>query len=251
MVFQQAQNRYQQLVQQYRSGQLSQDAFTNAVNQLRVQTPDGTWWQIRGSDGAWLRWNGTSWAEGQPPVHSQPINVPPPMPAAPTVKPKKKRSRAASCFITLAISAAVIICLVAVVGGGGYYLYSTGQISRRTIQNAIGMGYGEISVVNIADEPVDINLTRLDTEDGEPNSVNSDEIEPLGISGFGSIEPGHYEFELTTPSGQPGGICRMRIGSGDSFQFVVVPEGIAITQEGVSSQNPDEIDMATSALCQQ
>jgi hypothetical protein len=251
MDFQPAQNQFQHLVQQYQAGQLSQEAFTNAVNQLRVQTTDGTWWQIRAADGAWLRWNGTTWLEGLPPGQSQPIGVPPQVPSVPAAKPKKKRSRVASCFLIFAISALVIVCLVAVVGGGGYYLYSTGQISRREIQNTFGVGYGEISVVNIANEPLDIQLTRLDTDNGEPNSVNSDEIEPLGISGFGGIEPGHYEFEITAPSGQPGGTCRMQIGSGDAYQFVAVPAGVAITQEGVDANHPDDVDMLTSALCRE
>jgi hypothetical protein len=126
----------------------------------------------------------------------------------------------------------------------------TGQWSQRELLNAVGLGTGEISIVNIADDTLDTELIRLDTESGSPERVNSENIAPFEISGYGGIQPGQYELRITTPSGAPaGGVCHMTIASGDALQFVAVPSGIAVTKEGTDTQSADDMDMSTSRLC--
>lgn len=144
----------------------------------------------------------------------------------------------------------MIVCVLAVVGVGGYYMVSTGRWSQREILNAVGMGAGEIAFINIADDTLETELIRLDTESGSPETTNSENIAPLEISGYGGIQPGLYELHISMPSGAPaGGICRMTIASGDAFQFVAVPSGIAVTKEGMEAQSADDLDMVTSGLC--
>ena len=238
MNFSEAEQSYQNLVQQKQAGELSADEFVAAVQNLRVQTPDGSLWQIRDSDGAWLRWDGSNWVESQPGAVSSPS------------EPKKKRNPILSCLMILGIFACVSVCLLTVAGAGGYYMVSTGRWSQREILTAVGMGAGEISIVNIADDTLETELIHLDTESGSPETVNSENVAPFEISGYGGIQPGQYELHITSPSGIPtGGICRMSIASGDSFQFVAVPSGIAITKEGTNTQSADDLDMATSGLC--
>ena len=155
-----------------------------------------------------------------------------------------------SCLLYLAGFSCLMICCVTAVGAGGYYMISTGQWSQRELLNAIGMGTGEVNIVNIADDTLDTELVRMDTESGSPETVNSERIAPFEISGYGGIQPGLYELHITTPSGIPaGGICRMSIASGDAFQFVAVPSGIAVSKEGTDAQSADDMDMATSGLC--
>ncbi len=135
-------------------------------------------------------------------------------------------------------------------GAGGYYAFSNGMINQREILNTIGMGTGEISIINIADEVLDTKLLRMDTESGSPETINNENIAPFDISGYGGIQPGIYELHITTPSGVPaGGVCRMTITSGDSLQFVAVPSGIAVSKEGMQAQSADDLDMSTSGLC--
>lgn len=55
-----------QLWSQANNGMLTQQEYINAVNQLRLQDDRGGWWQVRESDGAWLRWSGKDWVEQQP-----------------------------------------------------------------------------------------------------------------------------------------------------------------------------------------
>jgi len=163
---------------------------------------------------------------------------------------KKKRSPWVTCFILLAGFACLSVCCLALVTGGGYYAFTNGLISQREAFNALGMGTGEISIVNIADDTLDTELIRMDTESGSPETINNENIAPFEISGYGGIQPGRYELRITTPSGIPaGGVCRMTIASGDAFQFVAVPSGIAVSKEGTSAQSADDIDMSTSGLC--
>lgn len=238
MNFFEAEQNYRRLLRQKQAGQIKESDFIAAVQNLRVQTPDGVWWQIRAEDGAWLRWSGSSW-----------IEVPPPGYVAPS-RPKKKRSPILTCLLILVIIACGSFCLLTAVGAGGYYMISTGQWGQREILNAVGRGTGEINIVNIADDTLETELIRLDTESGSPETVNNEKIAPFEISGYGGIQPGLYELHITTSSGAPvGGVCRLTIASGDAFQFVAVPSGIAVTKQGVDAQSADDMDMVTSGLC--
>ncbi len=163
---------------------------------------------------------------------------------------KKKRNPWLTCFILLLVFTCLTVCCLTVVGAGGYYAYSTGILNQREVLNAVGMGTGEISIVNIADDALDTKLLRMDTESGSPETVNNESIAPFDISGYGGIQPGIYELHITTSSGvTAGGICRMMIDSGDSFQFVAVPSGIAVSKEGMDVQSAEDLDMSTSGLC--
>jgi pSer/pThr/pTyr-binding forkhead associated (FHA) protein len=195
-----------------------------------------------------------------PPVyalpHAQPAQ-PPPVYAPPPAASLSQRGRAArpkrekrGCLANCLIILFVLVCLVLGLAGGGYLLYQNGTISRRTVLNMIGMGTGELSIVNTTDDSLSADLIRLDTESGEPQAVNDEELETLDVSGFGGIEPGSYKLTITIPSGIPsGGDCLFEMVSGDVYQFVVVPQGIAVTRRGFEAQSAADLDFQTTALC--
>lgn len=58
--------RYQQYRAQFDRGTMGREAFSAAVAALRFQDPQGVWWQIRESDGLWVRWDGKGWVTGTP-----------------------------------------------------------------------------------------------------------------------------------------------------------------------------------------
>jgi hypothetical protein len=150
----------------------------------------------------------------------------------------------------MGIFACGAVCLLVTTGLGGYYAFSQGLLSQREVLNAVGLGKGEITIINISDDSINTELFLLESESGGVESVNNERIAPFEISGFGGIQPGMYNLQIESPSGLPiGGICSLTIASGDSFQFVVVPSGIAVSQEGVEAQSADDIDMSTSELC--
>lgn len=234
MDFEEAVNQYTHLRNQWQSGQLTPQQFEEAVNALRVQTDDGVWWQMRAADGAWMRWNGTAWELAQTPQ------------TPPAVLQKKKRSRRTTRLTILAVSLIILVCGLVLVGGGGYYLISTGYLSNTQPMNIVGPGTGEIAVVNLDDGDLKASLTRLDTEEGSPEHVGSETLAPLEIGGFGRVEAGRYQLEINA---SVGGVCTLEIVKGDEYQFVAVPEGIAVTRSRESVQSADELDMATSPWC--
>lgn len=241
MNFQEAETRYAELLRQYEAGQMSSAQFEQAVAGLRVQTSDGAWWQLDGN-GRWLRWNGSAWE------HTARTAVTPTQ-----ATPPKKRSRGRSCLRTLLIMLLIFVCLVAVVGGGGYWAIQTGRLSPLQIAaNLEGGGIGEISVVNITDGRLSVDLTALETESGEPEGAGGFDLEQYEISGQGGIVAGRYEVTFSADSGSPPEMtCTLRMGRGDTYQFVAVPEGIAITLDGEKAADADALDVLTSLLCRQ
>ncbi|MDW7658493.1 MAG: hypothetical protein SCM11_15090 [Bacillota bacterium] len=61
MDFPKARRSYLILLQQYRSGSLSHEAFSNEVRRIRVQDDSGYWWQLQENGAGWLVWNGQAW----------------------------------------------------------------------------------------------------------------------------------------------------------------------------------------------
>ncbi len=176
----------------------------------------------------------------------------PPQPAIPEHPSAegKKRSGGRSCLMTCGIILLVVVFGMIAIGGGGYYLYTTGQLSPRTMLNAVGMGTGEINIVNIADSALYGDLVQMTTDSGEPESFLDLSLEAFEVGGIGSIPPGSYELKVSFSEGIPiGGSCWLEIESGDVIQLVAVPEGIAISKEGENPTAPDEIDYTTTALC--
>ena len=72
MTFRDVEARFAQLNRQYANRQMTQQAFEQAVSQLRVRGPDGSWWQMD-MTGNWLRWDGRVWNPATPP--RQPIET--------------------------------------------------------------------------------------------------------------------------------------------------------------------------------
>lgn len=70
MNFEEARAEYARLRQAYDSRQLSPEEYGRRVQGLQVRDSAGTYWAIDGNTGGWLRYDGSSWVPGQPPVAS-------------------------------------------------------------------------------------------------------------------------------------------------------------------------------------
>jgi hypothetical protein len=100
MTFQQAQQRYQQLQEQYHSGQLSPEQFQAEVNRIRVRDSRGRTWSLGVESGKWYVYQGGAWISGSPPLDSAGDSSP---------APQKKRSclgRGCLILVILAVLAA-------------------------------------------------------------------------------------------------------------------------------------------------
>ena len=71
MNFEQARAEYARLRQAYDQRQISGEEYGQRVQGLQVQD-SGTYWAIDGNTGGWLRYDGSSWVPGQPPIQQGP-----------------------------------------------------------------------------------------------------------------------------------------------------------------------------------
>jgi hypothetical protein len=69
--FEEALAEYGRLRQAYNSGQLGAQDFAQRVQQIQVRDTSGNYWAIDGASGGWLRYDGSSWVPGQPPITQQ------------------------------------------------------------------------------------------------------------------------------------------------------------------------------------
>jgi len=68
MLYRDAEMIYQDLLHKWQSGTVSENQFYDSMKELQVVDADGFYWQIRATDGVWLRWNGSSWEEQPRPL---------------------------------------------------------------------------------------------------------------------------------------------------------------------------------------
>jgi hypothetical protein len=163
---------------------------------------------------------------------------------------QQKRSGGKNCLIFVLGMTLACFCGLVAIGGGGYYMYTNGSLDRRSMQNALGLGTGEVSIVNLADEKINTDLDFFDTEQNDWTGYKSEPVESFDVNGFGGMQKGWYRLEITSLDGTPLGQCQLQIKSGDVYRLVVVPEGIAISLEGFTPQSADDLKLNTTSLCQ-
>lgn len=170
----------------------------------------------------------------------------PPIAAPSQPVPSQKRKHGCGCCLLIVL--ALFLGLVALVAGG-FFAWRAGYINQIKILNAIGQGYGEISVVNVSDTTVKVAITPL-TADTTELLESMLEIDPQEISSFRALKPGMYQLDLSDASGISRGTCTLEVVSGDVYQLVVIPQAVAITRESQNSTTPKELNILTSSLCQ-
>jgi hypothetical protein len=144
----------------------------------------------------------------------------------------------------------VIILLLVATGGLGWYLLQNGTITQRGILNTLGMGTGEVAVMNLTDGDLSVSITSL-SESSDSSLLKTDlALKPTDSNSFSSIKPGRYRIDFSaTVGGRVSGDCFMQIGSGDFYQFVAVNEGIVVSSEKNPASTVEDLDMVTSSLC--
>ena len=92
MNFNDANQQYLQLKQQFDSGRISADEFEKRANEITVTNTDGTLWQIGVKTGQWYRFDGQNWVEDTPPAQGPALirSSPVPAPPVPAVQPRSQ-----------------------------------------------------------------------------------------------------------------------------------------------------------------
>ncbi len=75
MTFPEAEKAYKDLKTQHDAGKLSDAAFEAEVGKLRMQDPQGRWWQIGVQTGEWYMHDGQKWNKAKPPTTATPLSA--------------------------------------------------------------------------------------------------------------------------------------------------------------------------------
>jgi len=109
---------------------------------------------------------------------------------------------------------------------------------------------GEITIVNTNEAPLQVSLAEFDGVQGEDLGSLGLELAPFEISSFPSMPPGSYQV---TFSFDVVGIielsCTIELSNDSQYEFIAVPEGIAVLEENFIPQTASDIDVRTSPLC--
>ena len=138
-IFNQFQQRYQQLRVMREAGQLSAQQFMAELNKLRWQAGSRWWWTIN-PEGVFLRFAGRQWLPAQPPqpvpMPLNPVPVAPPRPVRAQVQPAPvpaasprpvqapPKPRTAKSGFSLKKFTPILALIPSVVCGGAWFLYT-------------------------------------------------------------------------------------------------------------------------------
>jgi hypothetical protein len=110
-------------------------------------------------------------------------------------------------------------------------------------------GVAGIDIANLDDYSLTVEMNQLDVPEEEAGSDRLS-LESFDIGSFASIAPGRYRIDFVSDANPLLTLtCTINADKGDAYQFVAVPEGIAIARENESAQEAAELDVATSTLC--
>jgi len=167
MDFQEAEARFWQLENQLARGQLSEQQYRMAVNQLRVQDEYGRLWMLQEETGAWYVWDEEQWLPATPPSHAV-KGSPRPAVVAPRAAPAREKGGGSAKMVLRLIGWAV---LWAIIGAAVYYFFA------EEYPEAL-LGVGVASLISLVfmlvtlsshweGQIVDIRTERVRVDDGE------------------------------------------------------------------------------------
>lgn len=179
---------------------------------------------------------------GYPPQNQYPYQYPYPNMAAPP--PAKKRSCCLSCLL----SAVIGVLALVVLGMGVYLLFKNGVVTERQVLALVGKVPGEVNIINLLDEPLDVTLNPLDSSQSNTFTVgNGLNLQPMDVDGF-TMDAGGYELSFSSSS-TPTSVCTLKIASNDYLRFAVSGSGIIVTSDAHPSKTDADLRIETSPLC--
>lgn len=145
----------------------------------------------------------------------------------------------------------VVVVLFLVVGLGFVAAFRTGLITKTTVLNLVGLGPAEIQVDNLRDGPIQVAIVPLvDAKGSSPTPVIL-RLKAFDIRTYRVQNRGRYRADFGTSSGAAAslGTCALTLRSGDRYQFVTLPDKIAVYRQNARPSSGRDLVVATSALC--
>ena len=166
------------------------------------------------------------------------------MPDAPEIKKKKH-----GCLWALLWFFIIVVVIILLVLGGLWSL-KNGLISRRHLMNTLGQGKGEVTMLNLSDNVLNVDLKRVDLPKDKQEFDSTLEIKPDERKGLASLERGRYELTFASGSAsKPAGTCTITINSGDAYEFIRATKGIIVIRTGAKQSSFEDLNITTSSLC--
>lgn len=274
--FQRANEEYFKLRGQLATARITQAQFDAALKDLMVQDAQGRWWMLGAESGKWFVHDGAAWVEANPQgvavkSTAESLPSPPPTPSKlvrretlppPPARPSKlvRRDTAPAeppaqktgggCAKPLACGCIAIILLCIALWAGGFLAYQSGVITQTTLLNLVGVGPGDVQVDNFRDDTIHVTINQLNAPADSTPARAALQIKSFDVGAYRAANPGRYRVDFgTTRGGTNLGSCTLTIKSGDQYQFIALPNNIAIHRANNPASLGVDFVVATSALC--
>ncbi len=272
--FKRAENEYFRWRGQLETGRISREQFENALKDLMVQDAQGRYWTLGADTAKWFVHDGRAWIESDPytavspppapfasgpqqptppvyivqvPTPVQPpviVQTPPPSPIA-----QSKRGGCGGCGGCL-IVCLILIALLVIVAVGGFLAYQSGALTPAMLLNLVGLGPGDIEVDNFRDDGIQVSIKQIDPSKDSAPLQRSLSLNAFDVKSYRVQNPGRYLVEFRATRGNASlGACTLSVRSGDAYQFVALPERIAVNRANNPSSVGTDFVIQTSSLC--
>ncbi len=162
----------------------------------------------------------------------------------------RPNKRGRGCWLWLACGCLAVILGIVLLGVGGFIAYQSGAISLETVLDIVGLGPADIEFDNFRDETIYISILQLDVASDESPAEAWLEIEAFGIRSYHVVNPGRYLVNFGLSSGGSDlGTCTLTVKSGDQYQFIALPERIAVNRVNDPPTIGTDLVVSTSTLC--
>jgi hypothetical protein len=109
---------------------------------------------------------------------------------------------------------------------------------------------GEIMVVNTNEVPLQVKVIGFEGANGEELGSPEEELAPFAITTFASLPPGSYQMLFSFSLANPLELsCSLELSNDSRYEFIAVPEGIAVLEDDFTPQSGTEVDVLSSPLC--
>ena len=167
-----------------------------------------------------------------------------------TVPRGQTRKSAGGCGLWLFCGCIIIILGFFAIVIAGFVAYQTGIITPTTILNLAGLGPADIEVDNFRDDTIQISILQLDVASDQSPIQTTFGLNAFDVHSYRVQQPGRYRVDFgTTYNGADLGTCTLTLKSGDQYQFVALPERIAVNRLNDPPSVGTDLIVATSTLC--
>ncbi len=263
--FRSVEEKYFMLRGKFEAGRISRAEFETALKDLIFQDAQGRYWMLGVDTGKWHTHDGAAWVEKDPEATT--ANAPPSRPTSlpemggarrprPSVPPPPAQTaptkKGGGCGRNLLLGCLGLVVLIVVIAVGLFLGVRSGAITQGGVLNIVGLGPADIEVDNFRDDAISVNIVRIETVGASAPTptpfglrLNAFDVKTHRVQ-----NPGKYRVEFRAVRGNADlGSCTLTVRGGDDWQFVALPERIAVNRANSPSSQGADFVIQTSSLC--